>query len=116
MRSRSPEVRRTCTARPDPALRWALYEASRRGETLGCRGDRAGDADQLAEGSFLGDKVLRRTAWRVGRSAGLGDNVQRRVRALTQLQADDFVTSDGDLARAVSALVETAAVDALRTA
>jgi hypothetical protein len=36
--------------------------------------------------------------------------------ALTQLQADIFVTSDGDLARAVSGLVETATIDALRTA
>jgi hypothetical protein len=36
--------------------------------------------------------------------------------ALTKLRADVFVTSDGDLARAVSGLVETASVDALRTA
>ena len=35
--------------------------------------------------------------------------------ALTQLQADVFVTSEGDLARAVSGLVETATIDALRT-
>jgi hypothetical protein len=33
--------------------------------------------------------------------------------ALTQLQADAFVTSNADLARAVSDLVETATVDAL---
>jgi indolepyruvate ferredoxin oxidoreductase alpha subunit len=36
--------------------------------------------------------------------------------ALTKLQADFFVTSDDDLRRAVSALVETATVDALRKA
>jgi predicted nucleic acid-binding protein len=36
--------------------------------------------------------------------------------ALTQLQADIFVTSDDDLARAVTGLVETATIDALRTA
>jgi hypothetical protein len=36
--------------------------------------------------------------------------------ALTLLQADAFVTSDRDLARAVSGLVETATVDTLRTA
>jgi hypothetical protein len=34
--------------------------------------------------------------------------------ALTQLQADVLVTSDRDLARAVSGLVETATIDALR--
>jgi len=33
--------------------------------------------------------------------------------ALTQLQADAFVTSDEDLAREVADLVETATVDAL---
>jgi predicted nucleic acid-binding protein len=36
--------------------------------------------------------------------------------ALTKLQADIFVTSDGNLARAVAGLVETATVDELRTA
>jgi hypothetical protein len=36
--------------------------------------------------------------------------------ALTQLQADVFVTADVDLARAVSGLVKTATFDALRTA
>jgi len=36
--------------------------------------------------------------------------------ALTQLQADVFVTSDSELARAVSGLVKTATIDALRIA
>jgi hypothetical protein len=36
--------------------------------------------------------------------------------ALTQLQADAFITSDSELARAVSDIVETATIDALRTA
>jgi predicted nucleic acid-binding protein len=36
--------------------------------------------------------------------------------ALTKHQPDVLVTSDGDLARAASGLVETATVDALRTA
>jgi hypothetical protein len=36
--------------------------------------------------------------------------------ALTQLQADAFITADRDLAGAVSGLVETATIDALRTA
>jgi hypothetical protein len=35
---------------------------------------------------------------------------------LTQLQADAFITSDTDLARAVYGLVKTATIDALRTA
>jgi predicted nucleic acid-binding protein len=36
--------------------------------------------------------------------------------ALTQPQADVFVTCDGDLAQAVSGHVTTARIDALRTA
>jgi hypothetical protein len=36
--------------------------------------------------------------------------------ALTQLQADAFVTSDRSVAQAVSGLVKTATIDALRTA
>ena len=35
--------------------------------------------------------------------------------ALTQLQADAFITSDSELARAVSELVEVAPIDALQT-
>jgi hypothetical protein len=37
----------------------------------------------------------------------------RRVRGLTRLQADVFVTSDRELAEVVSGLVETATSDAL---
>jgi hypothetical protein len=40
---------------------------------------------------------------------------EHQLVALTQLQADVFVTSDGDLARAVAGLVETATIDALGT-
>jgi hypothetical protein len=35
--------------------------------------------------------------------------------ALTQLQADAFVTSDRELAQTVSGLVETATIDALQS-
>jgi predicted nucleic acid-binding protein len=65
---------------------------------------------------FLGDRVLQRTAWKVADQLGLENTYDAEFVALTQLQADVLVTSDGDLARAVSGLVETATVDALRTA
>jgi len=57
---------------------------------------------------FLGDKVLQRTAWRVADQLGWETTCDAEFVALTQLQADIFVTSDGDLARAVSGVVETA--------
>lgn len=65
---------------------------------------------------FLGDKVLQRTAWRIANQLGWETTYDAEFVALTQLQADVFVTSDRDLARAVSGLVETTTVDALRTA
>ena len=65
---------------------------------------------------FLGDKVLQRTAWKVADQLGWATTYDAEFVALTQLQADIFVTSDDDLARAVSGLVETATIDALRTA
>jgi predicted nucleic acid-binding protein len=66
--------------------------------------------------SFLGDKVLQRTAWKVADHLGWETTFDAEFVALTQLQADAFITSDSDLARAVSGLVKTATIDALRTA
>jgi predicted nucleic acid-binding protein len=60
--------------------------------------------------------VLQRTAWRVAAELGWETTYDAEFVALTQLQADVFVTSDGELARTISALVETATIDALRSA
>ena len=65
---------------------------------------------------FLGDKVLQRTAWKVADQLGWETTFDAEFVALTQLQADAFVTSDSDLAQEVSGLVKTATIDALRTA
>jgi predicted nucleic acid-binding protein len=62
---------------------------------------------------FLGDKVLQRAAWRVADQLGWETTYDAEFVALTQLQADVFVTSNCDLARAVSGLVETATIEAL---
>jgi hypothetical protein len=65
---------------------------------------------------FLGDKVPERTAWKVADQLRWETTYDAEFVALTQLQADVFITSDGNLARAVSGLVKTATIDALRTA
>ena len=65
---------------------------------------------------FLGDKVLQRQAWRVADELGWETTYDAEYVALTKLQADALVTSNDDLARAVSGLVTTATIDALRTA
>jgi predicted nucleic acid-binding protein len=94
----------------------ALYEAARRGEISAAEGmDRVTRINSLKV-RFLGDKVLQRTAWRVADELGWETTYDAEYVALTQLQADAFVTSDRKLARAVSGLVATATVDALQTA
>jgi predicted nucleic acid-binding protein len=65
---------------------------------------------------FLGDKVLQRTAWRVADELGWETTSDSEFVALTQLQADALVTSDRGLARAVSHLIQTATIEALRRA
>jgi indolepyruvate ferredoxin oxidoreductase alpha subunit len=93
-----------------------LYEAARRGEISTAQGlERLTRLNSLKV-RFLGDKVLQRTAWKVAHQLGWERTFDAEFVALTRLQADAFVTSDGDLARAVSGVVEIATVDALRAA
>ena len=63
---------------------------------------------------LLGDGVLRRRAWDVASKLGWASTYDAEYIALTQLQADAFVTLDADLARRVEGLVTTASIDALR--
>ena len=63
---------------------------------------------------LLGDAVLRRRAWDVADQLGWGSTYDAEYVALTQLQADAFVTLDAELARSVEGLVTTASLDALR--
>jgi predicted nucleic acid-binding protein len=65
---------------------------------------------------LLGDAVLRRRAWDLAEQLGWAETYDAEYVALTQLQADAFVTLDAELARRVEGIVETASVDALRTA
>jgi predicted nucleic acid-binding protein len=65
---------------------------------------------------LLGDAVLRRRAWEVADQLGWAETYDAEYVALTQLQADAFVTLDSELARGVEGIVPTATVEALRTA
>jgi predicted nucleic acid-binding protein len=94
----------------------ALYAAARRGEITTAEGLERVTRINSLKVRFLGDKVLQRTAWKVAGQLGWETTYDAEFVALAQLQADAFVTSDGDLARAASSLVETATIDALRTA
>jgi predicted nucleic acid-binding protein len=94
----------------------ALYEAARRGEISDDEGIERVTRINSLKVRFLGDKVLQRQAWKVANELGWATTYEAEYVALTKLQADVFVTSDRELAQAVSSLVETATVDALRTA
>jgi indolepyruvate ferredoxin oxidoreductase alpha subunit len=94
----------------------ALYEAAHRGEISASDGIERVTRINSLKVRFLGDKVLQRTAWKVAEQLGWDTTYDAEFVALTHLQADVFVTSDADLARAVSGLVETATVHALDTA
>ena len=92
----------------------ALYQAARRGEISAAEGIERVTRINSLRVRFLGDKVLQRQAWKVAEELGWETTYDAEYVALTKLQADVFVTSDGDLAQAASGLVETATVDALR--
>jgi predicted nucleic acid-binding protein len=65
---------------------------------------------------LLGDAVLRRRAWALAEQLGWAETSDAEYVALTQLQADAFVTLDAKLARRVERIVPTATIDALRAA
>jgi predicted nucleic acid-binding protein len=62
---------------------------------------------------LLGDAVLRRRAWDLADQLGWASTYDAEYVALTQLQADAFVTLDAELARSVEGVVATATLEAL---
>jgi predicted nucleic acid-binding protein len=91
-----------------------LHEAVRRGEL---------EADVAREQlrrvaaikiRLLGDAVLRRRAWDIAEQLGWSSTYDAEYVALTQLQADAFITLDEKLARSIEGIVATASIDALR--
>ena len=63
---------------------------------------------------LLGDAVLRRRAWELADRLGWASTYDAEYVALTQLQADAFVTLDAKLARSLQGIVPTASIDDLR--
>lgn len=92
----------------------ALHEAVQRGELpADVARERLARIGQIKI-RLLGDAVLRRRAWEVADKLGWDSTYDAEYVALTQLQADAFVTLDAGLARQAEGLVETASIDALR--
>jgi predicted nucleic acid-binding protein len=78
----------------------ALYEAARRDEISVAEGIERVTRINSLKVRFLGDEVLQRTAWKVADELGWKTTFDAEFVALTQLQADAFVTSDSNLAQA----------------
>jgi predicted nucleic acid-binding protein len=92
----------------------ALHEAVQRGEiTADVARDRLTHIGRMSI-RLLGDAVLRRRAWDLADQLGWASTYNAEYVALTQLQADAFVTLDAELARSVEGIVATASIDALR--
>ena len=92
----------------------ALHEAVQRGEIpADVARDRLARIWRMPI-RLLGDAVLRRRAWEVADQLGWASTFNAEYVALTQLQAEAFVTLDAELARSVEGIVPTASIDALR--
>jgi predicted nucleic acid-binding protein len=90
-----------------------LYQSVRRGELTQADADRQLDYLRGLRIRLLGDRVLQRAAWRLAEQLGWEDTLDAEYVALTQLQADAFVTLDAGLAVAVQELVTLAEPQAL---
>src|SRR5881396_2935171 len=91
----------------------ALHEAVQRGEIpADVARDRLTRIGRMPI-RLLGDAVLRRRAWDLADRLGWASTYDAEYVALTQLQADAFVTLDAELARSVEGLVATASIEAL---
>ena len=90
-----------------------LYQAVHRGEMTRKDAERRLDYVRGLRIRLLGDRVLQNVAWRVADQLGWSDTYDAEYVALTQLQADAFITLDGQLAHAVKDLVALATIEAL---
>jgi predicted nucleic acid-binding protein len=92
----------------------ALHEAVQRGEIpADVARDRLTHIRRLRI-RLLGDAVLQRRAWELADQLGWASTYDAEYVALTQLQADAFVTRNAELARSVEGIVAIASIDALR--
>ncbi|TQM44430.1 type II toxin-antitoxin system VapC family toxin [Pseudonocardia cypriaca] len=91
----------------------ALHEAVHRGEIPGDVGrERLARVGRMPI-RLLGDAVLRRRAWELADRLGWASTYDAEYLALTQLQADAFVTLDPELASSAERLVTVASIEDL---
>lgn len=93
-----------------------LYRAVDQGEMTKKDADRHLAYVRRLRIRLLGDRVLQNVAWKVADQLGWQDTYDAEYIALTQLQADAFITLDGNLASAVKDLIELAPFEVLSQA
>ena len=91
-----------------------LHEVVARGDLTADEGIRHLRAAWALPIRLLGDAVLRRRAWEIATELGWAETYAAEYIALTQLQADAYVTLDPDLARRAAGLVRVATLEDLR--
>ena len=90
-----------------------LYRTVREGEMTRKEADRQLTHVRALRIRLLGDSALQKRAWTIADQLGWPDTMDAEYVALTQLQADAFITLDADLSRAVTGLVTVAPIRAL---
>ena len=90
-----------------------LYRAVRRDEMTRKDAEHHLDYVRGLRIRLLGDRVLQNVAWKVADRLGWPDTLDAEYVALTQLQADAFITLNRQLAEAVQGLVVVAPIEAL---
>jgi predicted nucleic acid-binding protein len=90
-----------------------LYQAVRRGEMTRKDADRVLVYVRGLRIRLLGDRVSQNVSWKIADQLGWPDTFAAEYVAVTQLQADAFITLDRELADAVQGLVTTAPIEAL---
>lgn len=90
-----------------------LYRAVRQGEMTKKEADRQLNYVRALRIRLLGDRVLQSVAWNIADTLDWPDTLDAEYVALTELQADAFITLNPVLADAVRGLVMIAPIEAL---
>lgn len=90
-----------------------LYQAVRQGKITKNDADRHLGYARRLRIRLLGDRVLQSVAWKIANQLEWPDTFAAEYLALTQLQADAFITLDRELASAVKDLVVLAPLEVL---
>jgi predicted nucleic acid-binding protein len=90
-----------------------LFEAVRRGDLTEAEALQHHERLTELKMRLLGDRVSRRTAWKIAREQGWETTYDAEYLAVAKLQADALVTVDSALARKAKDVVPVAEVEAL---